>query len=207
MLEAILSGSLLGLSAGFSPGPLLVLVISITLRHSMAEGLKASLAPLITDLPIVILALWLMSLLRGSGIWLGVISLAGALFVIYLGVGTLQIKGIEEPQKDDKPHSIRKAALVNFLSPHPYLFWFTVGAPQVVKLSAIDWSHGGGFIFCFYLCLVGSKMLTTLLFDKARAFLAGKPYLYAMRILGSLLIVFGLIMIKEALELLDLIAA
>jgi len=46
----------LGVSAGFAPGPLLTLVISETLQHDIKSGVKVALAPIITDLPIIILS-------------------------------------------------------------------------------------------------------------------------------------------------------
>jgi threonine/homoserine/homoserine lactone efflux protein len=45
MFEFLGTGTLLGLAAGFAPGPLLVLVISETLKHNIKEGIKVSLAP------------------------------------------------------------------------------------------------------------------------------------------------------------------
>jgi len=46
----------LSVSAGFAPGPLLTLVISETLQHDIKSGVKVALAPIITDLPIIILS-------------------------------------------------------------------------------------------------------------------------------------------------------
>ena len=54
-----LLGFSLGLSAGLAPGPLLALVIQRSLHGGLTSGLRVALAPLITDLPIVILALLL----------------------------------------------------------------------------------------------------------------------------------------------------
>lgn len=61
MIEFLSTGTLLGLAAGFSPGPLLVLVISETLRHSVKEGVKVSIAPIITDTPILLVALFVLT--------------------------------------------------------------------------------------------------------------------------------------------------
>lgn len=61
MIEFLSTGTLLGLAAGFSPGPLLVLVISETLRHSVKEGVKLSIAPIITDTPILLVALFVLT--------------------------------------------------------------------------------------------------------------------------------------------------
>jgi threonine/homoserine/homoserine lactone efflux protein len=47
------AGITLGLSAGFSPGPLSTLVISHSLRYGTREGVKVAMAPFITDVPIV----------------------------------------------------------------------------------------------------------------------------------------------------------
>ena len=205
MFEAVSAGALLGLAAGFSPGPLLVLVISSTLRYSMAEGFKVALSPLITDLPILVVSIYLMDKASQSHTALGVISLAGAGFVCYLGWETLKVKALEADEPLGQPRSLRTGALANFLSPHPYLFWFVLGAPLTIKFSTPSWSGGAAFILGFYLCLIGAKLVTALLFGKARRVITGKPYLYTMRALGALLMVFGLVMLKEALGYLGLV--
>ena len=74
-------GIVLGLSAGLSPGPLLALVIAQTLKHGVGEGMKVALAPLITDLPIVLAATFLLKQLSNTQSVLGFISLIGGLFV------------------------------------------------------------------------------------------------------------------------------
>ena len=57
MTASLLTGVIFGLSAGFAPGPLLTLVITQTLKHNIKEGVKVALAPLLTDLPIILAAL------------------------------------------------------------------------------------------------------------------------------------------------------
>ena len=54
MLEAFGTGMLFGLSAGLAPGPLLALGIAQTLRFGAGQGVRVALAPLITDLPIIV---------------------------------------------------------------------------------------------------------------------------------------------------------
>ena len=60
LLDALSKGTVLGLAAGFSPGPLTFLIISETLRHGLRAGMKVSLAPVVTDLPIIVLAVLLL---------------------------------------------------------------------------------------------------------------------------------------------------
>jgi len=56
-LSLFLAGTALGATAGLSPGPLQALVLGETLRYSIKQGLRASLAPLLTDPPIVLLTI------------------------------------------------------------------------------------------------------------------------------------------------------
>ena len=90
MLTAIASGVLLGLSCGLAPGPLMTLVLTQTLRHGWREGCKVALAPLITDAPIIMLALALASRAAELQRVLAVLSIAGGLFVLYLAVETIR---------------------------------------------------------------------------------------------------------------------
>jgi threonine/homoserine/homoserine lactone efflux protein len=52
MNEFILAALVFGLTAGFQPGPLSIIVIHQTLTYGLKSGIKACLAPIITDGPI-----------------------------------------------------------------------------------------------------------------------------------------------------------
>ena len=78
------AGIVLGLSAGFSPGPLSTLVISQALQYGVREGLKVALAPIVTDMPIIVLAVFALTRLHNFQTILGLISVSGGLFVVYL---------------------------------------------------------------------------------------------------------------------------
>ena len=78
-------GIFFGLISGLSPGPLLTMVIVETLRHSKKEGIKIAIAPLITDIPIVGLTLFVLSKLLYFDHVMGYISFSGAIFLGYLG--------------------------------------------------------------------------------------------------------------------------
>jgi threonine/homoserine/homoserine lactone efflux protein len=95
MFEFLSAGILLGLAAGFTPGPLLVLVISETLRHTIKAGIKVSIAPLITDVPIILISLLVLNRLANFKVILGCISIFGGLFILYLGYESLKTKGVE----------------------------------------------------------------------------------------------------------------
>lgn len=208
MIEALLAGVLLGFSAGIAPGPLLALVIAETLRHDVWAGIKVALAPLITDLPIVVGALLLVSRLGDFDTALGIVSLLGGCFVAYLGVESIRTRGLELDEQPAKPRSLSRGVITNFLSPHPYLFWLTVGAPTTLKAHG----DGGGvwaaaFIAGFYLLLIGSKLTLAVVSARSRTVLTGRVYLTTMRVLGVLLCGFALLLFRDGAVFLGLLGA
>lgn len=205
MIHYITIGTVLGLSAGFAPGPLLTLVISETLRHDIKSGVKVALAPIITDLPIIIVTLFILSKLSNFHNLLGIISIMGGIFILYMGYKSLLTKGIEINFEEIKPKSLSKGVLANILSPHPYLFWFSVGAPTVTKAMAQNIGSPLAFIISFYLFLVGSKIVLAILVGKSKSLLTGKAYIFTMRFLGMVLAVLAIFLFRDGLKLIGII--
>lgn len=201
----LFSGVIFGLSAGLSPGPLLTLVISETLKHDVKEGIKVSIAPVLTDFPIVIFTILILSRLSNMLALLGVVSLLGSAFLVYLGYEGISFKGVDIDVAQTKPQSIRKGVIANFLNPAPYLFWFTIGAPLVLKGFRIGIFPASAFILGFYVFLVGSKVLVAVVVGKSRFFLKSRNYIYTIRLLGIILLVFAVLFAKDGLELFGII--
>jgi threonine/homoserine/homoserine lactone efflux protein len=205
MLHFLTIGTVLGISAGFAPGPLLTLVISETLKHDIKSGVKVALAPIITDLPIIILTILVLSKLSGFHDVLGIISMAGGLFILSMGYQGVRTKGVEINLEGIKPNSFAKGILANALSPHPYLFWFSVGAPTMTRAMSQGISAPLAFIISFYVFLVGSKIVLAVLTGRSKSLLSGSGYIYTMRFLGLLLCLLAFFLFHEGLELLELI--
>ena len=205
MFQFLGIGILLGLSAGIAPGPLLMLVISETLRHGTRAGITVALAPIITDLPIIAASLLVLANLAGYGPVLGVVSLFGSLFLCYTGYQTLRVTPVDLALPGSENRSLAKGILTNLLSPHPYLFWITVGTPLVYRTLEQGPLSLAAFLGGFYLCLVGSKVMLAVGVGRSRALLRGRPYLYSMRLLSLLLLLFALLLLKDGLKLLGAI--
>jgi threonine/homoserine/homoserine lactone efflux protein len=202
MIEYLTKGTLLGLAAGFSPGPLLVLVISETLRHSIKEGIKVSAAPLLTDIPIILVSLFILERLSTVNAVLGGISMAGGLFILHLGYGGLKSRGMEIPVTETGSDSLRKGIITNALNPHPYVFYITVGGPIFLRALNQGLLSAAGFFGSFLFFLVGSKVVLALLTERSRSFLKGPVYVWIMRGLGVCLIIFSITLLREGLKLL-----
>ena len=92
LIEFLTLGLFLGLAAGVSPGPLLAVTISETLQHGKLEGIKVAVSPLITDMPIILAVLFVLSHLTGSNFIIGIIAFFGAAYLLYSGIESLKIK-------------------------------------------------------------------------------------------------------------------
>ncbi len=204
MNHYLMMGLVLGLSAGLAPGPLLTLVVSETLAHDVRAGIKVALAPIITDLPIVVVTLMVLAKLSDFKVVLGCISLIGGMVIMKMGIGGLRTAGVTLDMENKAPKSLSKGVLVNILSPHPYLFWISVGGPTVTRAWEIAPGAAVGFVSFFYLLLVGSKVCLAVLVGRSRSFLTGKIYIYTMKALGLMLCALALVLVWDGFELLGI---
>ncbi|MEM7192843.1 MAG: LysE family transporter [Pseudomonadota bacterium] len=200
IVSATLTGITLGLAAGMAPGPLMTLAITQTVRHGLRDGLLVAAAPLLTDVPIVLLLFLALRELPGQP--LGGLAIIGAAYALYLAYETAKAPSLGNVASAAASASLQKAILANFLSPHPYLFWVTVGVPYVVAAHEKSALAPWGFIAGFYLLLVGSKAAVAALAGRCRTLLTGQVYPYLMRGLSLALVVFAILLFGEGLTLL-----
>ena len=205
MVTFLTTGIILGLSAGFAPGPILALVISETLNHDKRAGIKVALAPIITDIPIIVLTLFILSKLSDFHTVLGIISILGGCFILYLGIENLRTKGMTVRLDNVKPKSLQKGIIVNLLSPHPYLFWISVGGPLTAKAMQHSFMAAAAFVTSFYVLLVGSKIGIAILVGSYKSFLQDRIYINIMRTLGFVLVILAIFLFRDGLKLLGLL--
>lgn len=205
LVEFLALGSFLGLAAGTSPGPLLAVTISETLQHGKWEGIKVAVSPLITDLPIILSVLYVLSHLTSYNFIIGIIAFFGASYLIYSGIESLKIKKDSVELNVEKEDALKKGVIVNFGNPHPYVFWFSIGGPIIYKSLNTHVSATVLFISGFYSFLVGSKVAITLIVEKSKSFINSKHYFSIIHALGIAQIIFGLTFIKMGLSSLNIL--
>lgn len=197
-MQALLLGLSLGIGAGVAPGPLLAVVIRSTLEGGFAAGAKVACGPLVTDLPIIVLAAVLAASLPEAA--LAGLGLVGGMFVLWLGAEAL--RDVPEPVEAavggaPVAGSVRRGALVNVLNPHPWIFWITVGVPI---LGGGSTAQAALFLAAFYLMLIGSKVAVAAALGAGRErLLRGPGYRWALRGSGLLLVVAGALLVAEAI--------
>lgn len=194
----LLLGITLGFGAGISPGPLLTLVVTTTLERGFGAGLRVALAPMLTDAPIVALVLLTLNMLPAWAVT--ALSVAGGLFVIYLGVETLRSAptAILSVQTDAPGRQdLLRGALVNMLSPHPWLFWIGVGGPLLLTAWGHSLWHGLAFLLGFYSLLIGSKIVLAWAVGRGRTRLNTLWYRRLLYGGGGILVGMGVLLIQS----------
>jgi len=202
-LESLLSGIILGLVAGLSPGPILALLIGETLKFGKEEGFKVAVSPLITDSTIILITLLALSTLAEHDVVIGLVSIFGACYLIYLGLENLRVKTTRLDVGLAKKEALKRAIITNFLNPHTYLFWLSVGSPIILETLKTDASTTILFLLGFYTLLMGSMVLVALIVDRSKSFVKSKYYSYVVRILGIVLIFFALTILIEGLKMMS----
>jgi threonine/homoserine/homoserine lactone efflux protein len=193
----LIAGISLGLGAGISPGPLLTLVVTSSLERGFAAGMRVAVAPLLTDAPIVALALLFVSsiphpVLRGLG-------MAGGIVVAGLGLATL--RGVNRPAlpvAEQPARDLWRGVAVNVLSPHPWVFWLTAGGPLLVAAWRRNPATGSAFVAGFYLLLVGSKVVIAFLVAGAGHRLGEPARRRLIAVGGALLVAGGALLLWQA---------
>lgn len=174
------------------------------MQHGKWEGIKVAISPLITDLPIILSVLYILSHLTSYNSIIGIIAFFGASYLIYSGMESLKIKKDSLELNVEKKDALKKGIIVNFGNPHPYIFWISIGGPIIFKSLSTHVSATILFIFGFYSFLVGSKVIITLIVEKSKSFINSKYYFSIIKILGIAQIVFGLTFVKMGLDSLNL---
>ena len=201
-MTELLLGLSLGLAAGLSPGPLLSLTITTALQRGLRAGLTVALSPLVTDAPIIAVCVLVLSALPKSVE--SFLSLGGGLFVIYLGLETiresrhamLDLNPTAQPESRD----LLRGAIVNILSPHPWLFWIGIGGPTLVRAGRAGWVGALAFLIGFFSLLIGVKMLAAFLASSGRKWLTGTWYARALVGSGALIVVLGVLLAFQGIK-------
>jgi threonine/homoserine/homoserine lactone efflux protein len=185
-----------GLAAGLKPGPLGIIVIQQTLSKGLPAGIRASLAPLITDGPIIIAALWLLTRFKSIDLFAAALGILGGVYLVWLAVKILRLRELSLTKRLELQTSFLTAVKINLLNPGPYLFWFTVGGSYIIRGSSLERTV---FVVTAIGSLIASKILVALLAARFFSSLESRGYLLVMRLLAGTLIWFGLMsMVKAA---------
>ncbi len=164
----LLQGLGFGLAAASQPGPFQTYLISQSLTRGWKRTLIAALAPLVSDGPIILLCVLVLSQVPN---WLErFLYIAGGLFILYLAYCAFKAWrdfDVNAAQPESKIGGLPKAALMNALSPGPYIFWTLVTGPILVRGWRATPMYGMSFLTGFYIAMIGTLAAIIIVFGTA----------------------------------------
>jgi len=194
----LILGVTLGIAAALSPGPLMALLVTETLRFGVKGGAKVAVSPLLTDVPFIVAALLLARGIESSPVLLGTLSLLGAGFLGFLAIQNLRATKSDFNMETGKEASLMKGVVVNLLNPHMYLYWFSIATPIFAKGNATQNSlFAAGLLLASVITMLGMS------YGIARVRMHVFDHLHWMlRFLGLLLGIFSIRLLMQGLQFL-----
>lgn len=183
----LMAGLTLGLSAGLAPGPMAMLAMAEGLHH-WRRGVAVAFAPLVSDLPILLLSqLALAALPRHLFGW---VETAGGAVLLWYAYGTVQGTRLAPTvataacgtARRELADALRRATVVNFLNPNPWIFYFTAGGTLLAGARAVGPAAVTAFLSGMYVLLVGLTALLGALAGMAAPLLGTRGYRVALAV-------------------------
>jgi len=170
VLSYLIFGITYAFAAAVQPGPLLTYIISQTLKKGWRSTLPAAFAPVISDIPILIVILFLLSTMPNSFIF--ILRIGGGLFLLYLGFRAFkswQEFDADQPILNESgQQTLFNAVFVNLLNPAPYLGWSLILGPIFIEGWKLAPINGIAMIIGFYVTMILTLAGIIILFGFAR---------------------------------------
>ena len=202
MIEAVLKGLALGFVLALSVGPIIFTIIKQSLNSGHKGGFSFVTGVWVSDIILVVLSNTVSSLVNQMLEHKSAIAIAGAAFLVSMGVYFAFFKKAHLPtdaegkeirfRKRDMARIFASGFIINTLNPGVILFW--LGNATVLSVDHTLQER----IVIFSVCLLinmGADVLKVMMAGKLRSKLTLRTLTIINKISGSLLIVFGLALV------------
>jgi threonine/homoserine/homoserine lactone efflux protein len=170
MFVYLFFGITYALAAAIQPGPFQTFIISKTLENGWKKTLPAAFAPVLSDGPIIVLVLFILSKIPSELIRF--LQIGGGLLLLYLAYSSfrsfLNFDNLNKPEENKTDSTLIKAVLVNLLNPAPYIGWSLIMGPMFIEGYNQNAINGIALIGGFYITIVLAQMGIILLFGLAK---------------------------------------
>jgi len=192
MLYYLIFGITYSFAAVVQPGPFQAFLFSQSITNGWRKTLPLVFAPLISDLPVIILVLLVLTNVPHEVLW--ILQSIGGVFLLYLAFNAYKAwRNFHQNvvQEVSPQLNIFKAAMVNILNPNPYLAWSLILGPLLIKGWNESPVNGIILLLAFYSFMVIYSIAMIMLFAAARSF-GPKVSRISIGISAIALTVFGL---------------
>lgn len=173
MLDLVARGIGLGFTAGANPGPFQNYLISTTVAQGWRKSIVVVFAPIPTDIPIILLSVFLLNQLPAQ--FTPIMQIIGGLFLLWLAYGNwkqfragVTFNTNVSVDATSRTRIFTRALLMNWLNPNPYIFWTSVNGRLLIQgLNESIWA-GIGFLVGFYGTFIIILLIFIVVFDRLR---------------------------------------
>ncbi len=171
MVPYLVAGAAYAFACAVQPGPVQAYLVAKTMSAGWRRTLPACFAPLLSDGPIIVVVLLVLSRLTDR--FSHGLQTAGGVFLLYLAAAAFRSwrdsRQEAEPRAGGTGRTVFEAAFVNLLNPNPYLGWSLVMGPLLIKGWRESPSNGIALLVGFYATMVLTTAGIIALFGTARA--------------------------------------
>ena len=164
MINYFIIGIVYAFACVVQPGPFQAFLLSQSLTHGWRKTIPLVFAPLMTDGPIIVLVLLVLTNVPHELIQ--VLQCLGGAFLLYLAFSAYKTwRSFDQNKKQivSSQKNVFKAVLINFLNPNPYLGWSMVMGPLLIKGWNEDHVNAIVLLTTFYstmiICSIGLVVL------------------------------------------------
>lgn len=156
-------GIIFGLYAAIMPGPMQAFIISQIFKIGWRRALKLAFIPLFSDGPIMLTLLLILSQLPTW--FISALRIAGGFYILYLAwdayhTAKINDNPITSPgQLNGNQNSFFNGVAMNLLNPNVYIFWSTIGVPNILAGWQQSALHGLAFLIGMYGTMIPSVMV------------------------------------------------
>jgi threonine/homoserine/homoserine lactone efflux protein len=168
MLPYFIFGLTYSFACVVQPGPFQAYLFSQSITNGWKKTLPLVFAPLISDLPVIFLVLFVLTTVPPIALML--LQCLGGVFLLYLGYKaykSFQSLNTNDKQETQSYGNIFSAVLVNLINPNPYLGWSLVMGPMLIKGWTASPANGIILISVFYSSMIIYSSVMVILFSAA----------------------------------------
>ncbi len=200
MWPVITSVVIISLSGAMMPGPMFAVTLAKSYKSPWAGSLIA-LGHAVIEVPLILLIYFGFTRFFANSIVQIVLSFAGGLMIVWLGISMFLNRAKVVNQGKDLPYPALVAGIMmSAVNPFFLLWWATVGSMLILRFADFGLSGLGIFILAHWLCDFIWLSLVSIFIYKSHAFL-GQRLQTGLFIANSLFLAgFGLYFIISGIQ-------
>ena len=171
MTPYLLFGATFAFAAAAQPGPFQAYLVAQTLSSGWRRTLPAVLAPVISDAPIALIVLFILTRLPLP--LQQALRIAGGAFLLYLAWRAFRAWRHYAEVRDVPAQSARRtladAAVVNFLNPNAWIGWSLILGPMFLQGWREAPARGVALLVAFYVTLVAGTAVVVFIVAGAKS--------------------------------------